>query len=161
MIHLDIWNTSYGQKKGRKSNWQIDSWSLKIGNHLNLLAGRWHATYFWKAFNESYNFASYLISIGGVHVVKVVKVSIVGISSFSTWESPNKWHLRASPMANHKIYYKGEGGGFPQVQAVVSFVNSSLPMVRPNIKNAITMRELICCLVCVGLCDWLIACHFS
>ncbi len=25
MTHLDIWNTSYGQKKGRVSNWQFDS----------------------------------------------------------------------------------------------------------------------------------------
>jgi hypothetical protein len=31
-------------------------------------------------------------------------------------ESPNfgtKWHLGVSPMARHKVYYKGEGGGFP------------------------------------------------
>jgi len=25
MTHLDIWNTSYGQKKGQESNWQFDS----------------------------------------------------------------------------------------------------------------------------------------
>jgi hypothetical protein len=25
MTHLDIWNTSYDQKKGRESNWQFDS----------------------------------------------------------------------------------------------------------------------------------------
>jgi hypothetical protein len=25
MTHLDNWNTSYGQKKGHKSNWQFDS----------------------------------------------------------------------------------------------------------------------------------------
>jgi hypothetical protein len=29
-----------------------------------------------------------------------------------------------SPMVNHRKYYKGEGGGFPQVQAMVSFVNA-------------------------------------
>ncbi len=32
MTHLDICNTSYGKKKGRESNWQYDSWTLKIGN---------------------------------------------------------------------------------------------------------------------------------
>ncbi len=32
MTHLDIWNTSYGQKKGWKSNWQFDSWPLKVRN---------------------------------------------------------------------------------------------------------------------------------
>ncbi len=30
ITHLDIWNTSYGQKKGRESNWQFDSWPLKV-----------------------------------------------------------------------------------------------------------------------------------
>jgi hypothetical protein len=30
--HLDICNPSYGQKKGRESNWQFDSRPLKVGN---------------------------------------------------------------------------------------------------------------------------------
>jgi hypothetical protein len=51
-----------------------------------------------------------------------------------------KCHLGVSSMARHKIYYKGEGGGLPQVQAVVSFVSPSLPMVCPNTKNALTMH---------------------
>jgi hypothetical protein len=32
MSHLDIGNPSYGQKKGRESNWQFDSRPLKVGN---------------------------------------------------------------------------------------------------------------------------------
>jgi len=32
ITHLDIWNTSYGQKKGRESNWQFDFWPLKVRN---------------------------------------------------------------------------------------------------------------------------------
>jgi len=32
MGHLDIFSTSYGKKKGQKSNWQFDSWPLKVGN---------------------------------------------------------------------------------------------------------------------------------
>ncbi len=32
MSHLDICNTSYGQKKGRESNWQFHSRPLKVGN---------------------------------------------------------------------------------------------------------------------------------
>jgi len=42
-------------------------------------------------------------------------------------------------MERYKIYYKGEGGGFPQVQAIVSIVNPNLPMARPNTKSAPTM----------------------
>ncbi len=32
IAHLDIWNTSYGQKKGQESNWQFDSRPLKVEN---------------------------------------------------------------------------------------------------------------------------------
>ncbi len=32
MSHLDICSPSYGQKKGWESNWQFDSWPLKVGN---------------------------------------------------------------------------------------------------------------------------------
>jgi len=33
-----------------------------------------------------------------------------------------KSHLDVGPVERYKIYYKGEGGGFPQVRAVVSLV---------------------------------------
>jgi len=34
-------------------------------------------------------------------------------------------------MVNHKEYYKGEGGGFPQVQTTVSFVNLCMLVAKP------------------------------
>jgi len=40
----------------------------------------------------------------------------------------------AGPMAKHKVYYKGEGGGFPQVQPVVSLVSPILLVVRHSTK---------------------------
>jgi hypothetical protein len=55
-------------------------------------------------------------------------------------ESRTKCHLDVGLMEKHKVYYKGEGGGFPQVWAVVSLVNPSLPMVRLSTKNALTMH---------------------
>jgi hypothetical protein len=67
MTHLDTSNTSYGQKKGRESNWQFDSRPLKVKNRPYFLAFRRHATYSWKALDEGYNFALDLISIGGLH----------------------------------------------------------------------------------------------
>jgi len=36
--------------------------------------------------------------------------------------SGQKGHLNVGPMGSHRVYYKGEGGGFPQVQAVVSLI---------------------------------------
>jgi hypothetical protein len=67
MTHLDIWNTSYGQKKGRESNQQFNSRPLKVRNQPNFLACRWRETHFWKALNKSYNFVLNLISIGDLH----------------------------------------------------------------------------------------------
>jgi len=66
VVHLDIWNTSYGQKKGWESNCQFDSRAEKVRNRLNLLGFRGHVTYRWKALDESYNFALDHISIGGL-----------------------------------------------------------------------------------------------
>jgi hypothetical protein len=40
----------------------------------------------------------------------------------------------ASPMATHRVYYKGEASGFPQVWAVVSFVSLWLLVARPCTK---------------------------
>jgi len=45
ITHLDIWNTSYDQKKGWESNWQFDSQPLKVGNRPDFLAWKWRVTY--------------------------------------------------------------------------------------------------------------------
>jgi hypothetical protein len=38
-----------------------------------------------------------------------------------------KSHLDVGPVESHRVYYKGEGGGFPQVRAVVSLVCPCYP----------------------------------
>jgi hypothetical protein len=61
--HLDICSPSYGQKKGRESNWQFYSRPLKVGNRplpdIRIGSATWH----WKALEESYNFGLDLILI--------------------------------------------------------------------------------------------------
>jgi hypothetical protein len=58
-------------------------------------------------------------------------------------EGPNvgslgtKSHLDVGLVERRKVHYKGEGGGFPQVRAVVSLVNLTLPMVRPSTKSVL------------------------
>jgi hypothetical protein len=54
--HSDIFSPSYGQKKGRESNWQFDSRPLKVGNRPVLDVALKSATHHWKALDESYNF---------------------------------------------------------------------------------------------------------
>jgi len=51
-----------------------------------------------------------------------------------------KWHLGVGPVAKHREYYKGEGGGFPQIRAVVSLMNPRLPMARVCTKSAPTLH---------------------
>jgi len=71
---------------------------------------------------------------------KVVEAWVVGISRLPLGSPRTKWHLGASFMAKHRIYYKGEGGGFPQVQVVVNLVSPSLHVARPSTKNAPVMH---------------------
>jgi hypothetical protein len=126
IIHLDICNTSYGQKKGWESNCQFDSRSLKVGNRHDFLACKWRATYRWKVLDKGYNFSLDLIVIEALHkklcTLKVAGVLADGISGLPLGSPGTKSHLDVAPVERCKVYYKGEGGGFPQVRAVVSLV---------------------------------------
>ncbi len=46
----------------------------------------------------------------------------MGISGLPLGSPGTKNHLDVAPVESYKVYYKGEGGGFPQVWAVVSLV---------------------------------------
>ncbi len=63
-----------------------------------------------------------------------------GNFAIPTWESRTKGHLDVTPMERCNVYSKREGGGFPQVRAMVSLVNPSLPMARFSTKSAPTMH---------------------
>jgi hypothetical protein len=136
-VKLAVWLPT---TKSRESNWQFDSWPLKVGNRPNFFTCRWHATYCWKALDEGYNFAWDLISIEGFHTKlwgpKLAKVPTLGISRLPFGSPGTKCHLDVGLVERHRVYCKGEGGGFPQVRAVVSLVNPSLPVVRPSTKSA-------------------------
>jgi hypothetical protein len=41
MTHLDIWNTSYDQKKNRELNWQFDSRPREVENLPDPIVCRW------------------------------------------------------------------------------------------------------------------------
>jgi hypothetical protein len=80
IAHLDIWNTSYGQKKGRESNYQFDSWPEKVKNRPDLLSCRGRVIYRWKVLDKSYNFALYRISIQGL-IAKLWGSKVTGVST--------------------------------------------------------------------------------
>jgi hypothetical protein len=82
---------------------------------------------------------------------KVMRPQSCGNPNFGNFWT--KCHLDVGLMERHKVYYKGEGGGFPQVWVVVSLVSPSLPVTRPSTKSAQTMHWPTCCLVYVYLCE--------
>jgi hypothetical protein len=77
----------------------------------------WHATYNWKALDKGYNFALNFISIEGLQTKlwapKIARIPTLRISGFPLGSFGTKCHLGVSPVVNHRIYYKGEGDGFP------------------------------------------------
>jgi hypothetical protein len=60
-----------------------------------------------------------------------------------TWESRDKKsHLDVALVERRKVYYMGEGDGFPRVRAVVSFVSPKSPM---SLENELTNLRLVGC----------------
>jgi len=114
------------QKKSRESNWQFDSRPLKVRNRPLPDVVLKSVTRRWKALDESYNFGSRLVPIG-VRGEELWPSKIPGLQpetiSGLHFESPNKMcHSDVASATSRREYYKGEGGGFPRVQAVVSLV---------------------------------------
>jgi hypothetical protein len=129
ITHLNIKNTSYGQKKSRELNCQFDSRPLKVKNRPDLVVCRWHARYHWKALDKCYNLASTLISIqdllAKLWAPKIGEVPTLTILGLPFESLGTKCHLDVGLVEKHKVYYKGEGDGFHQVEAMVSLVSSS------------------------------------
>jgi len=69
-----------------------------------------------------------------------VEVPTLGISGLPFGSHRTKCHLDVGLVERHRVYYKGEGGGFPQVWAVVSLVSPNLHVVHPSTKSAPTLH---------------------
>jgi hypothetical protein len=139
MSHLDICSPSCGQKKGRESNWQFDSRPLKVGNRPKSDVCRWSATWLWKFLKESYKIALDLISIWGLSkklwMPKVSGVQTGTVSGLLLGSPVKKCHSDVASAWSYREYYKGEGGGFPRVRAVVSQVSPSCSWLVPTPKG--------------------------
>jgi hypothetical protein len=117
----------------------------KSWESLDFLACKWRATYHRKVLDEGYNFSLDFISIAGLKKKKLWASKVVGVLTLGILGLPfgsprTKGHLGVGPMARYKVYYKGEGGGFPQVQVVVNLMSPRSPVVCLNIKSAPTMH---------------------
>jgi hypothetical protein len=123
--HLDICSPSYGQKKGRESNWQFDSRPLKVRNRPAPNV-RWRsAMQRWKALEKGYKFGWDLVSIGGWGE-KLWCPKVSGVQNRDSFGSPKKkCHSDASATERHREYYREDGGGTSRVRAVVCHVSPS------------------------------------
>jgi hypothetical protein len=143
IAHLDIYSPSYGQKKGRESNCQFDSRPLKVENRPLLDVASRSATWHWKALDERHNFGANLVPIRvraeKLRGSKVLRLQPETVSRLQLGSPGKKNHLDVASAESCRVYYMGEGGGFPQVRAVVSLVCknardlSQHPKVFPNV----------------------------
>jgi hypothetical protein len=138
IAHLNVWNTSYNQKKVRESNSRefasFDSRPLKSGIDPEYLAA------------DNVRHTVGRLSTRATTLLQIALRSKVCSQSYAaskSWESRRagfrdsragvpgvpgeKSHLDVGPVESHRVYYKGEGGGFPQVRAVVSLVCPCCP----------------------------------
>jgi hypothetical protein len=121
----DMYSSSYGQKKGRESNWQFDSRPLKVGNRCLPDIRSERATWRSKDLDEGYNFGSDLVAIQ-VFSRELWRFKAPGVPPGQfrdNFESPgNLCHLDVGAAECRRVYYMGDGGGIPRVRAVVSLV---------------------------------------
>jgi hypothetical protein len=108
------------------------------------MACKWRATYRWKVIDEGYNFSSDLIPIGSLHKKlqgsKITRVLTLVISRLPFGNPEIKCHLDVGLVEKHIMFYKEEGGGFPQVRVVVSCMSPRLLMVYPSTKSVQNMH---------------------
>jgi len=113
--HLDICSPSYGQKNGRESNWQFDSWPLNVGNRPVPDLRIESAIRRWKDLDEVYKFGSDLVAIRPEsRELWAPKVPGLHPGQFRdnfgtpTWESREKEPFRCSlGEASQSILYGG------------------------------------------------------
>jgi hypothetical protein len=93
-------------------------------------------TYCWKALDEGYNFASYLIAIRGLHAKvwapKVARVLVVGVPRQKAIWMWSMWR-------GTKNTIRGKVVASPNFRPWC-LMNPSLPVARPSIKSAQTMH---------------------
>jgi hypothetical protein len=129
MSHLDICSPSYGQKKGRESNWQFDSQPLKVGNRPVPDVHSGSATCRWKSLFDGYNFGLDLVPIGGrgeeLWSPKVPGLQPGTVLGLHFGSPGKKSHSDATPAGEHRKYYREYGSGISRVRVVVCLMSLS------------------------------------
>ncbi len=111
--HLNICSPSYGQKKGRESNWQFDSRLLKVGNRplptselrVRYVVGKIssRATSLIQTSSRSdFSVESYELSKSR----DSTRDSFGTVSGLQPGSPGKKWHSGGGATESHKVYYR-------------------------------------------------------
>jgi hypothetical protein len=91
--------------------------TIKSRTRPDFLICRQGVIYRWKTLDEGYNFAWDLITIKGLQArlwaPKVMGIPVVGISGLPLGSPKTKNHLDVAHVDSCRVYYEGEGVGFP------------------------------------------------
>jgi hypothetical protein len=163
--HLDICRPSYGQKKGRESNWQFDSRPLKVRNRPlpDLLMDS--ATWRWKDLNEGYNFGWDLVAIW-LRIRELWAFKVLGLQpgqfwdnfGTPTWGSWEKEPFECSPRgALQRILYGGKVVASPE-SGPWWVLWSKVPVACPNTQGCPRMwtNHFVVCFGCRFKLDLLV-----
>jgi hypothetical protein len=152
IAHLNIWNTSYGQKKGRESNCQSNSRPQRIENRPLLDVRFRSATRRWKTLDESYNFSLNRITIQGLLAKlwgsKVPEVPFGAISGLPLGSPEKNSHLDVASVESCRVHYKGGRWWLPPSPGRGEFCVFVLPLARPSTKGAPTLANHFVWVMC-------------
>jgi hypothetical protein len=148
MSNSDICSPSYGQKKGRESNWQFDSRPLTVRNRPFPDVRFRSATWRWKDLDEGYNFGLDLIAIQlcswELWRFKVPEVppgqirdSISGVLGICAIWMPPPWRAAENTIGSKVVAYS-------RVRAMVSLVCPKCPWQVPTPKGVPNAKLTSC-----------------
>jgi hypothetical protein len=136
---------------------------LKVRNRPNFLACKQRATYHWKALKRAITLRQTSLQsevcARSYAPSKSRESQLLEFRDFHMGVPGQKGHLDVAPMERCRVYYKGEGGGFPQVRAVVSLVCPSCPwfVLAPKVLQLCTNHFVLVLCRSVWVSE---ACHF-
>ncbi len=105
--HLEICSPSYGQKKGRESNWQFDSRPLKVGNRPLPDLRIKSSIRRWKDLDAGYKFGWDLVAIGR----RSRELWAPKVPGLQRRNPGKKWHSGVGAAESRRVYYREYGGG--------------------------------------------------
>jgi hypothetical protein len=122
--HLDICSPSYGQKKGRESNWHPTTKSRESTSCRHPI---WECDTSLERSRQGLQlwFRPCRVVVGSYELPKPrdsTRDNFGTISRLQLGSPRKKSHLDVASVESCREYYKGEGGGFPRVRAMVCLV---------------------------------------